>query len=131
MGTMIALLLVAGGFGCGGDGEVEEEETTYEETTGEEEVAEEESQATEEVAEEEEEEEVGPQSGAPGRLTVKITVEGEEVAGEVRVEDAESGEEVGRGMAGQTFSVPAGDYRVFGHITDEDVLRDRPEREHD
>lgn len=69
-----------------------------------------------------------PEPTGPGRLTVGITVAGESVAGNVVVADR-GGDTVAEGSAGQTFSLPAGEYRVFGEITDASILADRPTRE--
>jgi hypothetical protein len=57
-------------------------------------------------------------------------VSNQEVGGNIRVLDS-SGAVVAEGSSGETFSVPAGTYRVVGVITDAALLIDTPTRESD
>ena len=65
---------------------------------------------------------------AMARLTARIVMNGEPIAGKVRIEDA-NGQTVAEGVAGHTFAMPAGRYRVFGEVTDASILADTPTRE--
>lgn len=66
----------------------------------------------------------------PARLTVRITIEGEETAGQVQVLNA-AGDVVDEGASGDTFAVPAGRYVLVGKVEDASILVDTPSKEAD
>lgn len=69
-----------------------------------------------------------PQPTGPAKLTADILVDNEEAPGKVRLLSA-SGEEVGAGTAGKTFTVDAGDYIIEATIEDASVLVDTPTKQ--
>ncbi len=72
--------------------------------------------------------EEGPAATGPGRLRVSIRVGNQDGSGTVRVQSM-SGQTVAEGRSGETFTVPAGTYRLSAQITDQEVMFDRPSRE--
>ena len=66
----------------------------------------------------------------PGRLRVINRVMSEDVGGTVKVLD-ESGSVVASGNSGDTFTLPAGNYRLTGEVTDDEVVLGGASKESD
>lgn len=124
---ILALLLGAVAFGCGGG----EDEAQNEETSGSEDpwsdvdLGGDHTDIDVESMEESHPEQVADtpdEASGPARITVVNRVGGEDVGGNVSVLNMD-GEVVESGTSGSTFTLQPGEYRLAGEITsDEDVL---------
>jgi hypothetical protein len=70
----------------------------------------------------------GVTPSGPARITVRVLVEDEPVAGHVQLLDR-GGDVVKEGRSGETFAVPAGQYTIVAQIKDANVLVDKPTRQ--
>lgn len=121
VGSALMLFLVACGNGEATEGTGPDPVTETESTGGE--------LGMGEGPEEPSEQELGQPTGK-AELTVRITIDGKQVPGDVQVLN-EARDVVHEGSSGDTFSVPAGAYSLVGTVKDETILVDTPTKEAD
>ncbi len=131
---ILALLLGAVAFGCGGgeDEEAQNEQTSGgEDPWGEVDLGGDHRDIDVESMEESHPEQVADtpdEASGPARITVVNRVGGEDVGGNVSVLSLD-GEVVESGRSGSTFTLQPGEYRLAGEITSDDDVLGKPSKQ--